>query len=129
MTPFADSIREFLEELRDRFGKPEPVEEWGAEDTKPETSLEEVKPTLVAKPPKPKIGFKQRVKDRLPGIRLRVFGVASILILVVNVAALLFFAFGPQIVAFIAVAYLVPNTLLIIHYRRLLKEKRLRVEG
>jgi hypothetical protein len=117
--PLAESIREFLEELRERFKKPEPVEEpleWGAED---------VEPVATAKPPEPEAWGKKRGAGSWPSLRLRVFNLASTLFLVLNVAATFFFAFAPQAVALIAVAYLVPNTLLLIHYRKLLGKAKM----
>lgn len=112
---FADSIRGFFEGLRERFRKPEPeeetAEEWGSVEAEEE-------PVAVVKPPEPESWGKKH--GGWPSLRMRVFGAVSVLVIVVNLAALVFFAFAPQAVAIIAVAYLLPNTLILIHYRRLL---------
>jgi len=114
------SLREWLEELKERLRKPEPVEEpmeWGAEDAEP---------VAIVKAPELEAWGKKRGAGSWPSLRLRVFNLAAALFLVLNVAATLFFAFAPQTVALIAVAYLVPNTLLLIHYRRLLGQERIK---
>ncbi len=114
-----EAIRDFVEGIGERFGKPEEEEiDWGEPVEAPvEAPVKaEVKPGL--REGLPKFSWDWR------GLRLRAFNVMAILFLVVNVAAVLFFAFAPQAVAFIAVAYLVPNTFLLIHYRRLLGRER-----